>query len=86
MSSFLKEALSLCVSLRTTVPGTGLKGWNLQVFVSSGEPKNGCALSKQHLSNWIGEAIGYSYRASDHALPSGVKGHSTRSILTSWKP
>ncbi|KAK9542065.1 hypothetical protein VZT92_002063 [Zoarces viviparus] len=71
-------------ALRAYVEATACIWRSEQLFISYGGPKKGCALSKQRLSHWIVEAIAQAYKASDRPLPSGVRGHSTRSVSTSW--
>lgn len=51
-----------------------------RVHTAVGGPRKGYALSKQHLSHWVVEAIACAYRASGCPLPPGGRGHSTRSV------
>jgi len=71
-------------ALRTYVEATTGIRQSEQLFICYGRPRRGFALSKQRLSHWIVEAIACAYRAKGCALPSGTKGHSTRSVSTSW--
>lgn len=55
-----------------------------QLFVCLSGPNAGSALSKQRLSHWIVDTIGYAYKANNHPVPSGIRCHSTRGVSASW--
>lgn len=71
-------------ALRAYVAATASIRRSDQLFLCYGGPRRGCAVSKQRLSHWLVDVISHAYEASGHLLPSGVRGHSTRSIATSW--
>ena len=54
------------------------------LFVCYGGQRKGQALSKQRLSKWIVLVIEEAYRSRGLSLPVSVRGHSTRSVSTSW--
>lgn len=56
----------------------------IQLFVCFANSVRGKPLSKQHLSNWILEAISNAYKSTVLALPAGVSAHSTRGMATEW--
>lgn len=55
-----------------------------QLFVCYGSQTAGTALSKEHLSNWIVEAITLVYSVTGQVPPESLRAHSTRSVATSW--
>jgi len=55
-----------------------------QLFLCYGAQVKGQAVSKQRISKWLVECIGYAYTSRDLTPPSGVKGHQLRSQATSW--
>ena len=54
------------------------------LFVCYGGHRKGHTLSKQRLSRWIVQAIEEAYRSKGLPLPLNIRGHSTRSVSTSW--
>ena len=57
---------------------------SMQLFICYGGPRKGDARSKQRLSHWVVDAIVYSYAASAHPPPLGVRCHSAKGVSTSW--
>ena len=54
------------------------------LFVCYGGPRKGQALSRQRLSKWVVEVIEEAYKSRGLPLPLKIRGHSTRSVSTSW--
>lgn len=55
-----------------------------QLFVCLTNPVKGKALSKQHLSHWVVEAISHAYACKNVQMPSGVHADFTRGMAASW--
>ena len=55
-----------------------------QFFVCFGQAKLGQPASRQRLSHWLVDAIAAAYSGQGFPVPTGLVGHSTRSVATSW--
>ena len=78
------ELLCPVRALRAYVRATKRIRQSEQLFLCHGGPNKGYALSKQRLSHWIVDTISHAYGAGNRPIPSGIRGHSTRSVATSW--
>lgn len=71
-------------ALRFYVMATAASRQSDCLFVCHSGHRRGQALSKQRLSKWIVDTVSYAYTSSGRQVPCGVRGHSTRSVATSW--